>query len=220
MQRTPEPELMDSEEQARAYARADFDQPHDMFVALFQARFDEPGMAGHVLDLGCGPADITIRFARAYPACRLHGVDAGPRMLAYGREAVTAAGLGPRIQLIHGHLPGAALPRRLYDAVISNSLLHHLHDPLTLWQAVKNHACPGAPVFIMDLMRPFSREQADALMARYAGGEPPVLREDFFNSLLAAYTVDEVRDQLTAAGLGHLSVEAVSDRHLIVAGRA
>ncbi len=51
-------------------------------------------------------------------------------------------------------------------------------------------------------------------------GSPLSCRQDFFNSLLAAYTVDEVHAQLARTGLGHLQVEAVSDRHLTVAGYA
>jgi hypothetical protein len=52
----------------------------------------------------------------------------------------------------------------------------------------------------------------------YAATEPEVLREDFFASLLAAYTVEEVRAQLAAAGLD-LAVAETSDRHLQAWGR-
>ena len=48
---------------------------------------------------------------------------------------------------------------------------------------------------------------------------PPVLRNDFLNSLCAAYRPDEVARQLASAGLERLQVEVVSDRHLIVFGR-
>ena len=34
MDRTPEPELMDDEEQAKAYAEADFSEANSLFVAL------------------------------------------------------------------------------------------------------------------------------------------------------------------------------------------
>lgn len=219
MKRTPEPELMDTDAQAAAYAHADFEQPHNMYIQLFRETFSGKAVTGHVLDLGCGPADITIRFARAFPDCTMDAVDGAGQMLKYGRIAVAAAGLAQRIRLIHGHLPGAALPHTAYDAVISNSLLHHLRDPLVLWHAVRAHAKTGAPVFIMDLMRPNSVDRARSLMEEYAGGEPDVLKQDFFNSLLAAYSVEEVRQQLAQTGLDHLNVQAVSDRHLIVSGR-
>jgi len=220
MKRIAEPELMDSDEQAAAYAHADFELPHSMFIQQFRDTFSAERITGHVLDLGCGPADISIRFAKAFPECTIDAVDGAKQMLKYGHIAVEAAGLAQRIQLIHGYLPGAALPRATYDVIISNSLLHHLHDPLVLWRTVRTCAKAGAPVFIMDLKRPHSTDQAREMMEGYTAGEPEVLKQDFFNSLLAAYTVDEVQAQLEQMGLNHLSVQAVYDRHLIVAGRA
>lgn len=218
MQRIPEPELMDDEAQARAYSQADFAEPHEHFVALFRECF--PGLApdGQVLDLGVGTADVAIRFARAFPDCRIDGLDGAPAMLRFGREAVDRAGLAGRVRLIEGYLPGAALPLDRYDAVISNSLLHHLADPAVLWDAVRRWGKPGAPVFVMDLMRPDDAEQVEHLVRQYAEGEPEVLRRDFRNSLHAAYRPDEVREQLRAAGLDRLELRVASDRHLIVCG--
>lgn len=218
MDRIPEPELMDTDAQARAYAEADFEAPHSMFIELLREAFPRLAPDACVLDLGCGPGDITLRFARAYPECRIHGVDGAAAMLDYGHRAVAASGLGGQVTLVQGLLPGAALPRERYDAIISNSLLHHLADPAVLWQAVRTHGAPGAPVFVMDLMRPESVDEAHALLEQYATGEPEVLRQDFFHSLLAAYRVPEVEQQLRQAGLDGLRVEVVSDRHLTVRG--
>lgn len=210
---------MDSEEQALAYALADFAEPHDRFVALFSEMFSG-SLEGRILDLGCGPADVSIRFARAFPNCAVDGIDAGPNMLAAGRERVRREGLEDRIRLVRGHLPEDRPPLDRYDAVISNSLLHHLHDPMVLWDAVRRHAAPGAPIFVMDLARPHSIAVLDKLVSRYAGGEPDTLRTDFRNSLMAAYRAEEVRAQLDAAVLCQLVVTQVGDRHLMVAGYA
>jgi hypothetical protein len=56
------------------------------------------------------------------------------------------------------------------------------------------------------------------MVDRYAHNEPEVLRTDFYNSLLAAYRPPEIREQLREAELGHLEIEVVSDRHLLVWG--
>ena len=218
MQRIPEPELMDDEAQARAYAEADFEAPHSYFIELFQQTYPTLSINGSVLDLGCGPADISLRFAKAYPQCELHGVDGAAAMLALGEQAVQQAGLQDRIRLLPGYLPGARLPRQQYDVVISNSLLHHLTDPMALWQTPQDYAASAAPVFVMDLMRPASTQQAQSLVDEYAAEEPEVLQHDFYHSLLAAYTPQEVQQQLSVLALP-LKVKVVSDRHFIVTGR-
>ena len=219
MKRIPEPELMNEAEQAAAYAGADFEEPHARFIEVFRETFPNEEIEGTVLDLGCGPGDITIRFVRAFPGCTLHGVDGAVAMLDHGRSRLVREDLVGRVDLIEAYLPGAALPLESYDAVISNSLLHHLHDPMVLWDTVNQYAKSDAPVFIMDLLRPSSREQALALVDEYAANEPEILRHDFFHSLLAAYRVDEVSGQLRMAGLDGLVVRQISDRHLLIHGR-
>jgi SAM-dependent methyltransferase len=215
--RIPEPELMDTAEQARAYAAADFTEPHEAFVARFRERFPS-FVAGRVLDLGCGAADVTVRFARAYPNVRVFGVDGARAMLDEGVRLVERAGLDERITLEQLRLPNQSLAGAGYDAVISNSLLHHLADARVLWNTVVMCARPGAPVFVMDLRRPPTTVAAQQLVDTYAAGESPVLRDDFYRSLCAAYTPDEVRSQLDGAGLARFRVDPIDDRHLVAYG--
>jgi ubiquinone/menaquinone biosynthesis C-methylase UbiE len=219
MKRMPEAELMLGEDQARAYAEGKFEEPHSRFIQLFEKRFSSDLIRGYVLDLGCGPADISLRFAGHYAQCRIHGVDGSEAMLTFGHQAIRRQRLEQRIELVQRHLPATTLPRERYDVIISNSLLHHLDNPRVMWDSIRQFAEPAAPVFVMDLVRPESEAQARELTRLYATGEPEILRRDFHQSLGAAYRVDEVQAQLEQAGLGQLSVEVVSDRHLVVWGR-
>ena len=217
MQRALEPELMDDPEQVLAYARADFEEENQGFVARFLECYPDLKDV-HVLDLGCGPADIPIRLARALPECRVTGVDGSAPMIALGREAVRAAGLADRITLQCERFQDMALAEKA-DAVISNSLLHHVPNALQFWYALRQLAKPGAVVLVMDLLRPDSPEEAQALVDRYAAGEPAILRRDFYNSLLAAFTDDEVAAQLTEMNLSRLLIDVPDDRHWVVGGR-
>ncbi len=214
--RIPEPELMEAGEQAAAYAAADFSQPDAAFVERFCRLFPELH-TGRLLDLGCGPAGILLRLAELRPGLQLVGMEGSPAMLAPGLRAVEAAGLSARVRLELGRLPGWG-PTAGFDALISNSLLHHLHQPAQLWSELKRLGRPGAPVLVADLRRPASRSAARALVRQYAGDEPEVLQTDYYNSLLAAFGVDEVRQQLEEAGLQQLELASISDRHLAVWG--
>jgi len=218
MQRVPEPELMDDPAQAEAYARADFSEPHNRFVELFRQRCGA-SLNATVLDLGCGPGDICRRFARAFGDCRIHAVDASAPMLELGRRACRAEQLHDRIAFFQARLPDARLPRQNYTVILSNSLLHHLPKSDTLWNSIRRFGHEGTLVFVMDLLRPESKLEVNRLVDLYAGSEPDILRQDFRNSLCAAYTPDEILAQLKSHKLEHLKLEVVSDRHFIVSGR-
>ena len=219
MERRPEPELMDSEAQTAAYAAADFNESNSLFTRLFAESFPDCPESGAMIDLGCGPGDIALRRARACPGWHITGLDAGENMLRHARERLKSEDEALQVTFRHGYLPDASLEGAAWDALISNSLLHHLPDPLVLWHSIRRLARPGAAVLVMDLCRPASLDEAQGLVDHYAADEPPVLRDDFYNSLLAAYTLDEVRDQLEKSCLTALSVEICSDRHWFVKGR-
>ena len=220
MERVSETELMDDEEQAKAYAFADFSIPHDLFIEIFREKFNDIHSSFNdvVLDLGCGPCDITRRFANAYTDASFHAVDGAAEMLKHASELNQKENLSKKIKLIETCLPKLELPQTFYHVLISNILLHHLQNPFDLWQTIQNHAKPYAHVFVMDLIRPVDEQTIQFLSNEYAANEPDILKKDFENSLRAAYTVKEVRQQLEEMGLKKLQVEEASDRHMIIYG--
>lgn len=218
MLRTPEPELMLDPDQAVAYAEADFSTSDSRFVERFKELFGSPN-AGEIIDLGCGPGNIALRMAEAFPGCAVTGIDGAAAMLDIARKrAATMPGVGSRIRFIEAVLPNSMLPTNTASVVVSNSLLHHLHEPAGLWMTLRQVAAPGAAVLIVDLRRPDTTAAAQSIVDTYACGEPEILRQDFYNSLLAAFEVDEVRTQLETAALSGLQVRAVGDRYLEIAG--
>ena len=86
MKRLVEPELMDTEEGAQAYAAADFESAHAMYPRLFAEKFPRRAPRARVLDLGCGPCDVTMRFAKANPGYTIHAVDGSAAMLRQARR--------------------------------------------------------------------------------------------------------------------------------------
>jgi 2-polyprenyl-3-methyl-5-hydroxy-6-metoxy-1,4-benzoquinol methylase len=106
-----------------------------------------------------------------------------------------------------------------FSAVVSNSLLHHLHNPQVLWEALRQLAAPGACIYMKDLRRPSSSAAAEQLRQCYLAEAPLVLQRDYVASLHAAFRPEEVQQQLAAAGLTGLRVEPLEDRYLEVWGQ-
>jgi ubiquinone/menaquinone biosynthesis C-methylase UbiE len=216
MERVLEPEIMDGEAEAAAYARADFSDSNQAYVADVVASF--PKHLANVVDLGCGPGDIAIRLGRAAATTRITAVDGSAAMLAIAGAALRSARLQTRVSFLHGRIPGVALPAGGFDLVLSKDMLHHLPDPQVLWSEVRRLGRPGAAVCVMDLSRPATPAAAHAIVARVSPDEHPLLKADFYNSLCAAFTVQEVRAQIAAAGLS-LAVSQLTERHLCIKGR-
>lgn len=216
MLRVLEPEIMDDAEQALAYARADFATSNQSFVDSLLADYSEPLL--DVVDIGCGPCDVMVRLARAQPSTRITAVDGSAAMIELGVQAVREVGLEARVTAMQGTIPGLALPERSFDAVVSKDLLHHLPDPAALWSEARRLGRPGAILYVMDLIRPETQQDARAIVERVASNEHPILKQDFFNSLCAAFTIEEVKLQLQDAGLA-LQVRCIGDRHMLIQGR-
>ena len=99
MDRVLEPEVMDGEEQALAYARADFSAENQAFVDHFLT-LNPDFLEGHVLDLGCGPADIPLRLIQARSGLRVTGVDASAPMIRLAEQAKQKAGSPKGLTLV------------------------------------------------------------------------------------------------------------------------
>ncbi len=216
MKRILEPELMLDEHQVMAYAQSDFEIPHQDFMRRLSTWVNEPNFSGTALDLGCGPGDISYRFAKTFPLCTLHAVDGSSPMLNIAQAALSSD-LAPRLRFIQGMLPTVILPQSDYEIIFSNSVLHHLPDPQALWQTVKNYAKSGTRIIIMDLLRPANLALAQKMVKDYTVNEPEVLQRDFYHSLLAAFSLEEISTQLAKADL-QLQLEQISDRHVFITG--
>lgn len=219
MLRIPEPELMEAEEQALAYASADFSAGDQALIERL-AQFFPKGLGPHVLDLGCGPGNISFRLAEYFPNTQVLGIDGAAAMLDLATLALKSRpALQQRLRFELRCLPDPSLNGG-FSTLVSNSLLHHLHDPAVLWQAVLQLGAAGAQIYIKDLRRPPTQEAVAALQQRYLPDAPAVLQRDYVASLHAAFTPEEVGEQLKAAGLANqLQVAALEDRYLEVWGQ-
>ena len=219
MKRITEPELMTEKAQAEAYASADFDQSDQAIIDAFDTHFPHTEISGNILDIGCGPGNMTFKFANRFPNANIIGIDGSAEMIRLANtKKQHNISLYNRITFTTGVIPNTLLPTINYDAIVSNSLLHHLHQPDVLWNTIKQYASPETKVFIVDLFRPASKEKALDIVNNYAIDEPKILRQDFYNSLLAAFTPIEIKQQLTDAGLINLQIDIISDRHLVIFG--
>jgi len=210
MDRVPEPEVMDSTEEASAYDAMDHAQVNLAFVDRLVAL----GGRGLMLDIGTGPAHIPLLVAERVADCRILAVDLSPAMLAIAERHLVSSPHQARIEL---HLADARkldFADQSFDAVFSNTILHHLGDPRPVLREAARLLRPGGALLIRDLYRPDSDAEVARLVAAHAAGAGPVARELFRASLCAAFTPDELRALADECGLAGAELVIDSDRHM------
>jgi ubiquinone/menaquinone biosynthesis C-methylase UbiE len=207
---------MDSAEDAREYDRMDHARVNDAFVDDFLAT----GFGGgDVLDLGTGTALIPILLCRRHERCRVMAIDLAAAMLDLARLNISLARLSERIQLSQVDAKRMPFPDGMFEATISNSILHHLpQGDACLAEAVRVTR-PGGWLFFRDLLRPATESRLLELVETYAGREGSRSQQLFGDSLRAAFTLDEVRDLVAGVGFGPQHVQATSDRHWTFSAR-
>ncbi len=210
--RVLEPEAMSTLEEARDYDAMDHSEVNARFVADF-LNHHGPCRGGDVLDVGTGTARIPIELCRVDPEARVVAIDLAESMLALGRHNVENEGLSERITLKNIDAKAMTDNPGVFEAVISNSIVHHIRAPRLVLSEMHRLVAPGGSLFVRDLARPATLEELDRLVATYAGAESPSARALFSASLHAALTVKEVREIVSALGVPPQGVTMTSDRH-------
>lgn len=215
--RVLEPEVMDTPDEARDYDEMDHSVVNRAFAADFFSA--HPAFANPVLDVGTGTAQIPIELCRRCSSIQIIAVDLAEEMLAIARRNVERAGLGARVDIQKVNGRDLGYPDGHFGTVISNSIIHHIPDPIDCFREMVRACRRGGLLFVRDLLRPDSRDELDRLVNLHAAGANAHQRALFANSLHAALTLEEVRELVGTLGFPADSVHQTTDRHWTFSAR-
>jgi ubiquinone/menaquinone biosynthesis C-methylase UbiE len=225
--RTLEPEVMESAEEARDYDAMDHGSVNHAFVADFLTTLASASREGRrglherclsILDVGTGTALIPILLAQQFAACKITAADLSEEMLRIAQRNIEAAGLALRLSVVKADCKSLTFQEGSFDSVISNSIMHHLPDPVGPLQQMVRVLRPKGFLFVRDLLRPNTTGEVDRLVELYAANESDHARQMFHASLHAALTLEEIREAVAEVGLSAELVRQTSDRHWTLAG--
>ncbi|HEY2749019.1 MAG TPA: methyltransferase domain-containing protein, partial [Polyangia bacterium] len=115
---------MDWNQQQYEKFRAAREQPFDDVVALIR-----PAPALRIVDLGCGPGNLTQKLAARFPDAAIVGIDSSPAMLDKARALAV-----PRASFVAASIEAFADAQPIagadgeFDVIFSNAALHWVAD--------------------------------------------------------------------------------------------
>ncbi len=232
LKRTLGPEVIDSEQDVLEYNRMNHSAVNVRFVdellqhlkssdlrlrvaedPSFEELDDCPEVIASLLDVGTGTARIPIELCKRSPEVRVMAIDLAVGMLDLAMRNVDIAGMRNQIQLAQIDAKDSGLEDEMFDAVISNSIIHHIPEPAEAVEEIIRMTRVGGVIFVRDLMRPESAEKVDSLVDLYAAEETDYSRSLFGDSLHASLSLEEIRELVSRFDIDPASVTATSDRH-------
>lgn len=221
LERVLEPEVMNDLQEAIEYHDMDFTEVNRAFVRdlLAFASQEDRTLGRDILDLGTGTARIPVELCLQAPSLRVMAADASSEMLELARYHIEINHMLDRIQLHRTDAKKLVFGPSFFDAVISNSLVHHLPQSEAFFAEALRVLRPGGLLFVRDLFRPASQEQVESLVAQHVGNESPRSQQLFRQSLQAALTTEELAKILAALDVDASCIQMTSDRHWTLAYR-
>lgn len=157
-----EPEVMDDPAEAALYDEMDHRVVNERFAEDLLTAADEAGVRlERIADWGTGTALIPITLCRLDPRISVTAVEPSGAMRALAERNIAAAGLAGRIEIVGGGFDSVSGP---FDAVVSNSLVHHLAQPQAAFERALEVVRAGGLLFHRDLVRPESLAELSALV--------------------------------------------------------
>jgi trans-aconitate 2-methyltransferase len=97
-----------------------------------------PQNTKHILELGCGTGELSLKLLSRYREAELVAVDYSSRMLEVARTKIEAAGYAQRVKWIEADFGNLAnlqvniAPNAGFNACVSSLAIHHLSDRMKL----------------------------------------------------------------------------------------
>ena len=98
-----------------------------------------------LLDVGCGPATITVGLAEHVAPGRVVALDAAEAALTAARATLEAQG-SPQVELTIGDALALPYPDDTFDVVHAHQVLQHLADPVAALAEMRHVTKPGGLV--------------------------------------------------------------------------
>jgi ubiquinone/menaquinone biosynthesis C-methylase UbiE len=212
LHRILEPEVMDTLEEAFEYDSMDHSQVNEVFCNdFFAARNLTDGV--QILDVGTGTAQIPIAMCKRNNGLKITAIDLAESMLTLGNKNIQTARLEDSITLVQIDSKKMPYPDESFDQVISNSIIHHIPNPLECFKEMIRVTKKDGLLFIRDLLRPFSLVELHNIVNLHAGDATPKQKQLFTDSLHASLSLAEVREMVKLFGFEAFTVIQSSNRH-------
>ena len=230
MERIVEPELMEREEQVFSYARADFSEGENNLINQINNYLFKNGITlkeqDLIVDLGCGPGNISEKLAIKWPKTKVIGIDGSKNMILKAESNKNIFENKSKLKNLSYFcvdIKKINLNNILFEKnislLVSNSLIHHITHIDDFFKCIKRLSSQKTINFHKDLKRPIDEKSALYLKEKCAIKYNDILTNDYYASLKASYTFGELKKSILKNKLYSFEVFEEGNEYLVIYGK-
>ena len=230
MERTVEPELMEKKDQVDSYAIADFSEGENNLIKQISYYLSKNninlGEKDLIVDLGCGPGNISEKLSIKWPEAMVVGIDGSKEMILkaeFNKKTSSNRSKLKNLSYICTDIkklePSKISLEKNITLLVSNSLIHHITYLDDFFNCVKRLSTNITINFHKDLKRPIDEKSALELKAKCSSKYNDILTNDYYASLKASYTFIELKNFILNNKLTSLEVFEEGDQYLVIYGK-
>jgi tRNA (cmo5U34)-methyltransferase len=148
--------------------------------------------ASHLLDVGCGAGNYTLKLLQRLPDIDVTLVDLSRPMLDRAVERISVASSG-EVTPLQGDIRDIDLGMERFDIVLAAAVLHHLRDSgewESVFKKIYDSLRPGGSFWVFDLVEHALPVIQEMMWSRY--GEYLVdFKDEAFRDLVYGYIIQE-----------------------------
>jgi len=229
MERVPEPELMEEKDQVISYDEADFSEGEVNLINQINyyllRKNISLGEKDLIVDLGCGPGNISEKLAIKWPNTEVVGIDGSKEMILRAEYNKSISNNQKKLKNLHYICSDIKdiksnnfLFKKRISLLVSNSLIHHITNLEDFFNTIRSLSSNFTANFHKDLKRPLDEKSALELKAQCSTQYNEILTNDYYASLRASYTFKELKNFTLENDLSSLDVFEEGENYLIVYG--
>jgi tRNA (cmo5U34)-methyltransferase len=158
-----------------------------MLELVTQAAAASSPQATHILDVGCGAGNYTLKLLQSLPDLQVTLLDLSQPMLARAVERIGAVSSGA-VHALQGDIREITFPAGQFDLILAAAVLHHLRGAdqwLSVFSKFHQVLKPGGSVWIVDLVEQSTQAVQAVMWERYgdylADFKGPAFRQQVFD---------------------------------------
>ncbi len=162
---------------------------------------------GRVLEIGVGPARIAAKLIGYNPQFSVIGIDLSTNMLNIAKKNIKDANIEEnKITLIKANAKKLPFKEASFDLVISQNMLHHLPEPISMLSEIKRVVKNTGAVLIRDVVRPPNKLTAKLNSYILGLNYTKAMRIMYYDSMLSAFSIEEIKTLLNQAGINNVKI--------------